>query len=300
MNHSPTVAASPRSIYQPGLADYLELTKPGITLLVTFTTASGYYLAHGPIDSLQFLHTVLGTSFTAAGAATLNQYRERAVDARMPRTARRPLPAGHVNPRAALLFGFAVATVGLLQLLLLARPIAALIALVALLAYVCVYTPLKRRTGLCTLVGTLPGALPILAGYAVRGGLRDIGGWLLFLMLVFWQLPHFAALAWLFREQYHNAGLRIMSVGENGARAVARTASAGSGLLLVTSLLPLAFREAGVTYAVAAALLGMLLLRLSLRMRVAESRSETARQLFALSLVYLPTVLVVMMLERLV
>ncbi|HEX6558530.1 MAG TPA: heme o synthase [Longimicrobiales bacterium] len=300
MNHTSTAAAPARPIHHASLADYLELSKPGITLFITFTTATGYYLAPGPLEPLVFLHTVLGTSFTAAGAAALNQYFERDIDARMPRTSHRPIPSGHIGATKALRFALVLAALGLAQLIFLAPPIAALLAVLALLSYVWAYTPLKKRTGLCTFVGTLPGALPILAGYAARAGIRDAGGWILFAILALWQLPHFLSLAWLFRAQYANAGLQIMSVGEHGARRVANVTGMSAGLLIVASVAPVMFGLAGPIYGVIAVGLSLFMLRLALQLRSDTLRDEAARQLFALSLVYLPALLAMMMLDHIV
>ena len=178
---------------------YLELTKPGITRLVSLTAAAGYYLAaRGGIDVAALLHTVIGTALVASGASALNQYAERDADARMRRTAGRPLPSGRIAPGPALVFAWGLSAVGVLYLLVLVNAPAALVEAGTLLLYAFVYAPLKRVTSLSTLLGAVPGALPILAGWVAAGGsLRDPAAWAIFAVLFLWQIPHFLALAWM-------------------------------------------------------------------------------------------------------
>ena len=213
---------------RPGLATrvraFTELTKPGITRMVVLTAAAGFYLASaGPLDVALFLHTLVGTALVASAAGALNQWVERDADGRMRRTARRPLPSGRVSITEALIFAGAIASIGLAQLLSFVNATTALIVALSLVSYVFVYTPLKRRTWLATVVGAVPGALPILAGWAGAGTPLDARAWALFGILFLWQMPHFYALAWVYRDDYVRGGFRMLTAFDPSAAELFHT-----------------------------------------------------------------------------
>src|SRR5690606_10634619 len=232
-----------------GWRDFVELTKPGITRLVLLTTGVGYYLAaRGSFDVVGLLHTLAGAGLVSSGTNALNQYFERDVDALMWRTRNRPLPAGRMRPREALVFAAAISVLGLLYLYVLVGALPALLVGLSLVSYAFVYTPLKRRTTLATMIGAVPGALPILAGWAAGGGELGPAGWVLFGILFFWQFPHFLALAWLHREDYARGGLRMLSVDDPEGRATAVHAVSYGLVLVPISLLLTPLGVTGTAY----------------------------------------------------
>jgi protoheme IX farnesyltransferase len=278
---------------------YLELTKPGITRLVSLTAAAGYYLAaRGGIDVAALLHTVIGTALVASGASALNQYVERDADARMRRTAGRPLPSGRIAPGPALVFAWALSAVGVLYLFVLVNAPAALVEAGTLLLYAFVYTPLKRVTSLSTLLGAVPGALPILAGWVAAGGsLRDPAAWAIFAVLFLWQIPHFLALAWMFRDDYRHAGFVMLSLDDPGGHRTAAQSVNYAFALLLVSLVPSAVGLTGRVYLVGAFGLGVALLAFSAFVLRHRDDSD-ARRLFVASVVYLPLLLVLMVADK--
>lgn len=279
-------------------ADWLELTKPGITRLVVLTAAAGYYMAaSGAFDWLRFVISLAGIALVASAAGALNQIVERAEDARMRRTARRPIPAGRIGHAAAQAFAWSMAVAGLALLLFLVRPLTAALVAASLLSYVYVYTPLKRRTWHATLVGTVPGALPILAGWTAGGGGIDAGGLTLFGILVFWQMPHFFALAWLFREDYVKGGFRMITATDHSGARTAGQILIYTTALLPVSLAPFALGMAGGWYAAGALLLGSLFLAAGVMLLPART-DRRARRLFFASILYLPALLALMVLDK--
>ncbi len=282
------------------VAAYLELTKPGITRLVSLTAAAGFYMASGrTIDVAALIHTVIGTALVASGASALNQYMERDADARMRRTASRPLPAGRVTPRQALLFAGALSLFGVAYLLVLVNAAAALVDAITLLIYVFAYTPLKRVTSLSTLLGAVPGALPILAGWVAAGGsAADLGGWTIFAILFLWQIPHFLALAWMFRDDYRRGGFVMLSLDDpDGGRTAVQSVNYAAALAVV-SLTPSLVGLTGRVYFIGALGLGAALVAFSAF--VLRRRSERdARRLFFASVIYLPLLLVLMVVNKL-
>ncbi len=284
---------------QGRLADLVELTKPRITTMVLVTTAIGFLLAGGAGEPMLLLHALLGTGLVAAGGSALNQLLERETDALMRRTARRPLPAGRMDAESALLFGVGLAAAGLAELALAVNLLTALLGALALGGYVLVYTPLKRVTPLATVVGAAPGAIPPMMGWtAMRDGF-EAGAWVLFAILFLWQLPHFLAIAWLCREDYARAGFPMLPVVEPDGRSTARQAVLYGAALLPVSLLPTLLGLGGVPYLLGALILGIAFLGFC----VAFSRSFSnlaARRLLLASVVYLPAVLGVMVLDRLI
>ena len=280
------------------LRDYFTLTKPSITRLVVATTAAGFYAGwSGPLDWALLVHLLLGTLLVASGTNALNQWWERDVDARMHRTRERPLPAGRLAPRNALRFAVAISVIGVGYLALRVNVLTALLAAATLLSYVLFYTPLKKRTVWNTLVGAVPGALPILGGWTAATGRLGAGGWALFLVVFLWQMPHFFALAWMYRDDYRRGGLRMLAVEDPDGRRTGRNAVAYATALLAASLLPALLGVAGPAYAVGATILGLVFLAASGRMLAAPS-GTTARRLFLASVAYLPALLLALVLDR--
>src|SRR6201997_4101233 len=212
------VAANRRLAALAMLSDYWALTKPEVNFLILITTFAGFYLgcanAGRPFSFLALFNTLLGTLLVASGTATLNQYIERQFDAQMRRTSRRPLAAGRLEPSAVLAFGILLSVAGCIYLAIAAGMLASLLALLTLLSYLFLYTPLKRRTPLCVLVGAFPGAMPPLIGWAAAGGKLSLEAWALFCLLFLWQFPHFMAIAWMYREDYDRAGYCMLPHGE--------------------------------------------------------------------------------------
>src|SRR5262245_20238841 len=284
-------------VYLSRAMDFVTLTKPEITLLVMLATGLGSMMASTALDPVLFLHVLCGTALLASGSATLNQYLERAHDAKMRRTARRPLPAGRVTPLEALYFGLGLSLSGMLYLALTLNTLTSLIGLVALLSYLLLYTPLKRRTPLCTLIGAFPGAAPVLMGWsAVRGGLAP-EAWLLFAILFLWQFPHVLTIAWLYREDYAQAGMRMLSIGAEEGGRVFRRMWMASLALSVAALLPGMIGMTG-----RLSLYGALVFDLGLLWfvaRVSSRRSkQAARRLLHATVLYLPLLYAVLVLDK--
>ncbi len=269
-------------------ADFLALTKPRLNSLVLVTTGVGYVLGStGPFDFIALLHTLVGSALVAGGAAALNQVAERDIDQAMERTRRRPMPTGRVNPGEGRVFGLALTAVGVMQLLVGTNLLAAMVALGTCVSYVAVYTPLKRRTQWATVVGAVPGALPVMIGWAAAHGDLGVEAWSLFGIVFLWQLPHFHALAWIYREDFRRAKLPLMAVVDSDGRRNARHALVYSLLLLPVSVTPTLIGLTGRFYAGAAVGLGVAFVILA--KRFADEQSPTrARSLFVGSLVYLP------------
>jgi heme o synthase len=244
---------------------YASLTKPDVTFLVMVTTLAGFCLgSSGPINGMLLLDTLCGTMLVAGGTAALNQYVERDRDAMMRRTASRPLPSGQLQPCEALAFGIGAIIVGGVWLASAVRPLASLVALATCVLYLCLYTPLKTRTTLATAVGAVPGALPPLIGWAAAHGSLSLGGWLLVAILFVWQFPHFMAIAWIYREDYARAGIRMLPVVDPKGDATFRQIVGASAILVLVSALPSVLGVAGVCYLFGALVLGMVLLQVSL------------------------------------
>jgi protoheme IX farnesyltransferase len=279
-------------------ADYLALTKPRIVALVLVTVAAAFYLGAVSGVSLPLLfHTLIGTALVAGGTNALNQVYEADVDALMRRTRNRPIPAGRLSPLAASVFAWAVGVAGVLYLLAMVYPIVALLAAATLLSYVFLYTPLKRRTPLAVLVGAIPGALPVMGGWAAARGRLDAGAWILFALLFLWQLPHFLALAWIYRADYASAGLKLAGDGEVTGQETFRRATLYAAALLSVGVLPALWGIAGNLYGVG----GLALSAWMLWAAAAAARHPSllsARRLFKVSLAYLPGILVLMMVDK--
>ena len=271
------------------LADVLILAKLRVNALVVATTAGGYYMASGdPLDLTGMAAAAIGTALVASGAAAFNQVSERDVDRLMVRTRHRPMADGRMNVGEGLGVSLALSLGGLAILWFGANPLAAGIALLTLAIYALVYTPLKRRTSTSTIVGAIPGALPPLIGWAAaRGSIAGAAPWSLFAIMFFWQLPHFLAIAWIYREDYARAGMPMLSVVDRHGGFTGRQAALWAATLVPFSQMPFLVGVAGANYAVGAILLG--LAHLAVAIQFARHRSEVnARRLFYASIIYLP------------
>jgi heme o synthase len=278
--------------------DYIALTKPRLNLLVVVTSAAGYYLGSAATPEwLPMALAVVGTALVAGGAAVLNQVYERETDRLMRRTRTRPLPDGRVTSSEAAVFGTALSAVGLSLLAVFTHIVSALLALATLVVYLIVYTPMKRRSPAATLVGAVPGALPPLIGWAAARGAVSIGGWTLFAIVFLWQIPHFMAIAWMYRDDYRSAGFPMLPVVEPDGRRTGRHALAYAVALLPVSLAPAFVGVSGWIYFWIALVLGVALVVLA--GRFARERSEAAaRQLFFGSITYLPLIWAAMILDH--
>jgi protoheme IX farnesyltransferase len=291
-------AARTRVSRSSRLTAYIELTKPGIISFIMLSAATGYFLAPAGTQGLfAFCNAILGIGFTAAGAAALNEYLEWTLDARMRRTADRPLPSHRVSPRGALFFGLTVTLLGLAPLLLFVGWTTALLAAISFVTYVFIYTPLKRRTPLCTLVGGIPGALPIVAGWSARGSIAALAPWTLFAIMFSWQMPHFLSLAWLFRDDYRAAGFEMITTHDPDGRVTSRVALFFSLVLGIATTLPFGVGLATGTFGAAAPIIAVLFFLVALGMRPGAMEAG-ARRLFLMSLVFLPTVFALLLLGR--
>jgi len=283
-----------RYSYRERIADFTELTKPRITLLVLITTLVGFYM--GSRDGLNFLlllHTIVGTGLVAGGASALNQYFERDLDARMVRTRNRPLPGGRLVPNEALIFASIISGFGIAYLVFFVNVLTGALGAATLTGYILVYTPLKTRTTLCTLIGAFPGAAPPVMGWTAARGEIDAVALSLFAILFLWQMPHFFAIAWIFTEDYARAGFSMHSSGDRTGRQIIFYCCA----LIPVSVLPTFFGLTGMTYLLGATLLGFTYLGYGVA--VALFRSNThAHRLLRISVLYLPALLVLMMVDK--
>jgi protoheme IX farnesyltransferase len=241
------------------LADYWALTKPEVNFLIAITTLAGFCLAlpsqYQAFPFVLLTHTLLGTLLVAGGTGTLNQYVERHFDAQMRRTARRPVASGRIEPSHALWFGILLSLVGTVYLALAVNALASWLAVATLLSYLFVYTPLKRKTPLCMLVGAFPGAMPPLIGWAGARGRIDPEAWVLYAMLFLWQFPHFMAIAWMYREDYTRASYLVLPAGELRNRFVVWQTVVPSLALIAVSLVPTINGESGLVYSFCALIL---------------------------------------------
>lgn len=279
-------------------AAFYDLTKPGITRLVLITTAAGFYLgSRGAVDVMLLLHMLIGTSFAASGTNALNQWLERDADAHMRRTANRPLPSGRLSSMQALLFASAISLIGLTYLAAFVNLLTAAIVALSLSSYVFVYTPLKKKTWLSTVIGAVPGALPILAGWTATGQPVTIAAIALFGILFAWQIPHFYALAWIYREDYGRAGFQMLTVVDRTGKRAARHSILFILALIPISVLPTVLGIAGEVYLIGAVLLGTAFLVMSVGM-LRKPNERLAWRLFTGSIVYLPALLFLMVVDK--
>jgi protoheme IX farnesyltransferase len=280
-------------------SDFVALTKPRVNVLVVATTLAGYYMGAGPETSLlRLVSAIVGTAFVSGGAAALNQIYERDTDALMRRTRHRPMAARRLPIADATAFAFVLIMVGLLQLAVGTTPLAAGVAFATVVCYVLLYTPLKRKTSFATVVGAVPGALPPVIGWTAARGTLDPGAWLLFAIVFLWQLPHFLAIAWLYRDDYARAGFPMLPVVEPDGRSTARQAVAYAAALVPASLSTTAIGLTGAAYFVGATTLGLAFLGLAVSFGFRRT-AAAARGLFLASILYLPALWILMVADRL-
>ncbi len=280
------------------LAAYFELTKPRIAFMLVLTSAAGFYLgAAQGFDIWLFLNSMAAITLLAFGVATLNQYIERDIDTKMERTAKRPLPTGKVTPNEALIFGISLCLFAESYLFFAVNGLTAILGLVVIIGYVFLYTPLKTRTTLSTAIGAIPGAMPPLMGWTASANEITLGAWFLFALLFFWQFPHFLAIAWMYKEQYAKAGIKMLPVVEKDGRITAQQIVIFTILLLPVSLAPFFLGISGVIYLIGASVLGIWFLYTSIK--TARMKSiEQARKLLLVSVLYLPVIFALMVLNH--
>jgi protoheme IX farnesyltransferase len=270
------------------VGDYITLTKPRLNFLVLLTTAAAYSLGAPPDATLgAFLHTLAGPFLVAGGSAAINQVWERGTDRLMRRTERRPMADQRMTVREGTIFGLALTVVGAAELAYFVNPLSAAVALLTTASYIFFYTPLKLRTSLSTLAGALPGALPAVIGWAAATNTLSIEGWVLFGIVFMWQMPHFLAIAWLYRDEYASAGMPLLPVIEPDGRSTGRQAVLYTAALIPLSMMPAGVGLATAWYLVGAIVLGAILMVMSLEFSV-KRNVETARRLFLGSILYLP------------
>jgi protoheme IX farnesyltransferase len=283
----------PKASFGSLTRDYLQLSKSRIVLMVLITTASGFLFASDRVDPMLMLHALVGTALVAAGTNALNQYVERDHDAQMHRTRTRPLPAGRITPRAALIFSSAIAIIGTAYLGLAVNWLTALLGAFTLASYIFIYTPLKRISTLNTLIGAIPGAVPPLMGWTAATNHVGVGGWIIFGILFLWQLPHFMAISWLHREDYARGGFAMLSVHDHDGAAVARQAIYYTLALLPVSIAPALVGLTGTVYLIGSVLAGAALLASTIRFFF-DRGTKNARGLFMISNLYLLTVMLLL------
>ena len=273
---------------------YFELTKPRIAFMLVLTSAAGFYLgaAQGFEISL-FLNSMAAITLLAFGVATLNQYIEREIDTKMERTAKRPLPLGKVSPAEALIFGITLCVIAEIYLFFAVNPLTAFLGLIVIIGYVLLYTPLKTRTTLSTAIGALPGAMPPLMGWTASANEISLGAWSLFALLFVWQFPHFLAIAWMYKEQYRQAGIKMLPVVEKEGKVTAQQIVIFTIILFPISLAPFFIGFSGLFYLAGASILGIWFLIASIQTARAKSIAK-ARKLLLVSVLYLPLVFALM------
>lgn len=280
------------------VADYISLVKPRVVVMITLTTLVGFMMgASGPIDLLLLIRCLLGTALVGAGTLALNQYLERDIDAKMQRTRHRPLPEERLAPLEAVVFGVLLAATGLLLLSLTVHPLSGLVTAATVIGYLFVYTPLKTRTALCTVIGAFPGALPPVTGWVAASGQLELGALLLFGMLFFWQLPHALAIAHLYREDFARAGIRLLPTIDRSSRSTGRQTVLNCIALISVGCLPAVMGMTGWGYFLVAFALGSLMLYHGSLLALNPSTSQ-ARRLLIVTYVYIPVVLVAMTIDK--
>lgn len=278
--------------------DLIELVKARLTLLVLLTTAVGFYLgAEPPINYIAMLHTVFGTALAAAGAAALNQWWEHKLDALMHRTCARPVPAGRMRPLEALVIGAALSIFGVVYLAFACNALSAALAAITIIVYIFAYTPLKLVSTFNTALGAVPGALPPMIGWAAARGTLNAGAWMLFAILFFWQLPHFFAIAWMYREDYARAGFQMISSDDRTGERSASQSVFFCMLLFIIAGLPAFLGIATVFYLLAELILGAIFLAMAMRFLKTRTHAD-ARRLFVTSIIYLPLLLGALVLSK--
>jgi len=278
--------------------DYWELTKPGVVAMILVTTLVGFYLGSQRMpDYLCLVYTLIGTALAGGGTLALNQFIEREADAKMLRTRMRPLPDGRLQPVEALVFGVFVTVSGLGYLALMVSVLSALITVVIVVSYLFAYTPLKKKTSLCSIVGAVPGALPPVIGWVAARGTLNLEAWVLFTIMFLWQMPHSLAIGWLYREDYARAGFRLLPVIDPDGKSTGRQIVSNCLALLAVGLIPTLIGFTGTTYFFCALALGSIFLWYGVSLAFSCSQAAARRLLFA-SLVYLPVLLAVMAFDK--
>ena len=272
------------------IAAFVELTKPRIAFMLVLTSAAGFYLGtKGSFDVELFVNSMIGILLLAFGVATLNQYIERDTDALMERTAKRPIPTQRLTANEALIFGILQCAVSEIYLYFLANPLTAVLGLTVIIGYVFLYTPLKTRTSASTAIGAIPGAMPPLMGWTAAANEVTIGAWALFALLFLWQFPHFLSIAWMYKEQYAKAGIKMLPVVEPDGRITARQIVLFAIMMVPVSLAPFFLGFAGLIYLIGATILGVWFLFESVQTARAKT-VEKARRLLMVSVLYLPLI----------
>ena len=291
-----------KDTWKINVRDYIELTKPRINFLVVLTSLIGFWLgSEKSLDSLKLLFMLLGTALVSGGSGVLNQYLERTSDLKMKRTAHRPLPSGRLQPERALLFGVMLSISGIIILALKVNLLTSFLGSIALSSYLFLYTPLKSRTSLCTLVGAVPGAIPPMMGWTAATDEIGFGAWILFSILFLWQLPHFLSLARIYREDYAGAGLLMLPVLDREGRITGQQIILYTLALISASLLPSLGGVAGIVYFFGALVLGLLFLGLGIRCVLCSTESKLHsyyKSLFHASIIYLPILLVLLVIDK--
>lgn len=276
-----------------------ELTKPEISVLVIMTAVTAFLLgSERPLDVVRLGVATGGITLLSCGIAAMNQYLERRLDGKMRRTERRPLPSGRLTAEVALLFGLTLSIAGEAILLFFINGLTALVGLAAFVSYLFGYTPLKTKTSLCTAVGAIPGALPPVMGWTAARGELSLEAWILFALLFLWQFPHFFAIAWLYREDYARAGIRMLPVVDPAGKVTGQQIVLYTGMLVGVSFLPVVMKMSGVIYLVAAIILGVYFLTICIRAALIRSKWEARRAIHA-SVIYLQLLLLALVLGRL-
>jgi heme o synthase len=293
-----TLQAQPPPALRARTADFLELTKPRITVLVVITTLAAFYLGtSGTVQLLPLCHALVGTALVASGASAFNMYLERNLDALMHRTTDRPLPSGRLQSGEALIFAVLITSAGMVYLFVFVNHLTSLLSALTFLSYLFLYTPLKTRTWLSTIVGAVPGALPVTMGWAAATGGLSLGAWVLFGILFLWQLPHFYAIGWMHREDYARAGFPMLPVIDLTGFRTARQVNLYLLALLALTLLPARIGLVGPLYLAGAVVLGILFFIYGAVFSHKRDR-KSARKLFLASILYLPVLLALLIVDK--
>lgn len=280
------------------LSAYFELTKPRIAFLLVLTSAAGFYLgSRGTFEFALFAHAMIAITLLAFGVATINQWIERDLDPLMERTKNRPLPSGRVTPTEAIVFGVVQCLVAEVYLFVLVNPLTAALGMAVIVGYVLIYTPLKTKTTVCTALGAIPGALPPLMGWTAAANEISLAAWALFVMQFLWQFPHFLAIAWMYRDQYRAAGIKMLPAVEPAGRITFRQIVLFTIMLLPISIAPFFFAHAGFLFLIGACLLGAWFLWASIKAARTKS-NESARTLLLVSVFYLPILFLLMVIDK--
>ena len=285
------------TLFMERVADVIELIKPRLVVMILITTAAGFYLGARTFEWLRCLHTLIGAGLTAAGVLGLNQYLERDADALMERTQGRPIPDGRMDPLTALLIGAVFTGSGMLYLTFIVNMLSGFVISLIVVSYLFLYTPLKRKTSLCTLIGAVPGALPPVVGWVAASGSLTGGAWVLFAILFLWQLPHSLAIAYIYREDYAKAGFRLLPVIHPDGASTRRQIVVNCVALLGIGLLPTLYNIAGSVYFFTALVSGLAFLAVGIYL-VRTRSVKAARYLLYASLLYLPVVFITMALDK--